>query len=81
MNGVGQSNPNSVDNDNNLLILLDFIFEMRKIEMSPAQCRSHHVVALLSEQKLSDSNFSGAASNPASIIAQRVGPILPSSHP
>src|SRR2546425_3464638 len=40
MNGVGLSKPKSVDNNHNWLILLNFISEMRKIEMSPAQCRS-----------------------------------------
>src|SRR2546427_7559542 len=39
MNGVGLSKPKSVDNNHNWLILLNFISEMRKIEMSPAQCR------------------------------------------
>src|SRR5437016_10527251 len=39
MNGVGLSKPKSVDNNHNWLILLNFISKMRKIEMSPAQCR------------------------------------------
>jgi hypothetical protein len=39
MNGVGLSKPKSVDNNHNWLILLNFISEMRKIEMSLAQCR------------------------------------------
>ena|SRR5207244_3007456 len=43
MNGVGLSKPKSVDNNHNWLILLNFISEMRKIEMSPAQCRLQEV--------------------------------------
>jgi hypothetical protein len=42
MNGVGLSKPKSVDNNHNWLILLNFISEMRKTEMSPAQCRSKY---------------------------------------
>src|SRR5437016_1129518 len=44
MNGVGLSKPKSVDNNHNWLILLNFISEMRKIEMSPAQCRYSYYI-------------------------------------
>ena len=44
MNGVGLRKPKSVDNNHNWLILLNFISEMRKIEMSLAQCRLHNII-------------------------------------
>jgi len=41
---VGLRKPKSVDNNHNWLILLNFISEMRKIEMSPAQCRGDDLI-------------------------------------